>query len=153
MCFFKTEESKILVAKRDIKVYKIGDYANFKVFTSYFQKFIYLKSRIVTEEVKFTDRIEEGLHSFLSVKISRHTPNQYEGWHRLLEVGTNSNFSHIINLSMTRAFLGEFIIPNGATYCLNYNNEVVSDKLMYTGKYVELTPYKNLNAKELWKEK
>lgn len=58
-----------------------------------------------------------------------------------------------MSLSTESLFLGEFIIPKGATYCLNRNGEVVSDVLVYTGKYVELKPYKQYYTKELWKEK
>lgn len=49
--------------------------------------------------------------------------------------------------------LGEFIIPKGATYCLNKYGEVVSDKLMYTGNYVRINSDKVYNSKDLWKEK
>ena len=50
-------------------------------------------------------------------------------------------------------YLGEFIIPKGATYCLNSNGEVVSDSLMYTGNHIKITLDKAYNTKELWKEK
>lgn len=32
-------------------------------------------------------------------------------------------------------YVGEFIIPRGATYCVNRLNGVVSDKIIYTGEY------------------
>ena len=36
MCFIKTKESKLLIAKRDITVYKVGIYADVQMFTPYF---------------------------------------------------------------------------------------------------------------------
>lgn len=33
MCFIKTKESKLLIAKRDITVYKVGVYADVQMFT------------------------------------------------------------------------------------------------------------------------
>ena len=39
MCFYKTKESKVLVAKRDIKVYKIGVYADKGIFNPFFRSY------------------------------------------------------------------------------------------------------------------
>ena len=36
MCFIRTKESKVLVAKRGIKVYKIGAYADEDTFIPFF---------------------------------------------------------------------------------------------------------------------
>lgn len=36
MCFYKTKESKVLVAKRNIVVYKIGIYADNTFFRPYY---------------------------------------------------------------------------------------------------------------------
>ena len=36
MCFWKSKQSKVLRAKRDIVVYKIGDKANKNTFVPYF---------------------------------------------------------------------------------------------------------------------
>ena len=36
MCFYKTKQSKVLIAKRDIKVYKIGVYADEGIFKPFF---------------------------------------------------------------------------------------------------------------------
>ena len=38
MCFYKTKESKVLIAKRDIKVYKLGTYADNDSFNPFFYK-------------------------------------------------------------------------------------------------------------------
>ena len=146
MCFYKTKESKVLVAKRDIKVYKIGVYADEGIFEPFFRSYFkYFTNQIVFEKVKFTNMIEEGLHSFLMCE--------------LVPVALNVNLysckNLICHLSLTiyTVYLGEFIIPNGATYCLNSNGEVVSDSLMYTGNHIKITLDKAYNTKELWKEK
>ena len=36
MCFWKSKQSKVLRAKRDIVVYKIGDFANKDTFVPYY---------------------------------------------------------------------------------------------------------------------
>ena len=57
-----------------------------------------------------------------------------------------------VTVIFTDKRIGEFIIPKGATYCLNRYGEVVSDKLMYTGNHIEITSDRIYNSKELWKE-
>ena len=36
------------------------------------------------------------------------------------------------------AYIATFIIPKGATYIINAQGEVVSDKIIYTGRYIKL---------------
>ena len=144
MCFYKTKQSKVLKTKRDIKVYKIGVYADEDIFKPFFyQEFEYPVNQIVFEKVKFTDTINCGFHSYINCELvsSYNKINLYSCGELILWVS-----SPII-------YLGEFIIPKGATYCLNRYGEVVSDKLMYTGNHIEITSDKIYNSKELWKEK
>lgn len=146
MCFFKTRQSKVLRAKRDIVVYKIGTYADDDSFNPYYyEDFTYRINQIVFTEVKFTDTIDWGFHSYINCELIPLATdiNLYSG----------RNFLYSISALMYTVYLGEFIIPKGATYCLNSNGEVVSDKLMYTGNHIEITSDKIYNSKELWKEK
>ena len=144
MCFYKTEESKVLIAKRDIKVYKIGTYAEGNSFNPFFyQEFEYRVNQIVFTEVKFTDTIDWGFHSYINCELVPLATdiNLYSG----------RNFLYSISALYT-VYLGEFIIPKGAAYCLNRYGEIVSDKLMYTGNHVKIHSSKTYNSKELWKE-
>lgn len=146
MCFYKTKESKVLIAKRDIVVYKIGTYADDDSFYPFFYRaFEYRVNQIVSTEVKFTDTIDWGFHSYINCKLIPLATdiNLYSG----------RNFLYSISALMYTVYLGEFIIPKGATYCLNRYGEVVSDKLMYTGNHIEIHSSKTYNSKGLWKEK
>ena len=145
MCFYKTKESKVLIAKRDIKVYKLGTYADNDSFNPFFYKdFKYSVNQTVFEKVEFTNIIEQGLHSYIICKLVPFT----------IDMDLYSCGNLLYSLSVVYAiYLGEFIIPKGTTYCLNRNGEVVSDVLVYTGKYIKLEPYKKYDTKELWKEK
>ena len=144
MCFYKTKESKVLIAKRDIKVYKIGVYADKSIFEPFFHSYFkYFTNQIVFEKVKFTNMIEEGLHSFIMCELVPFA----------LNINLYSCGKLIHWISLQTVYLGEFIIAKGATYCLNKYGEVVSDKLMYTGNHIEITSDKIYNSKELWKEK
>lgn len=146
MCFFMSDKSKVLVAKRDIKVYKIGTYADDTSFNSFFyQEFEYPVNKIMFTKVKFRDAIDRGFHSFITCKIVslNNDANVY----------VCTSLMYCLSLSAYTVYLGEFIIPKGATYCLNNYGEVVSNKLMYTGNHIEVTSDKIYNSKDLWNEK
>ena len=144
MCFYKTKQSKVLKAKRDIKVYKIGVYADEGIFKPFFRSYFeYPVNQIVFTEVKFTDTIDWGFHSYINCELV----SSYN------KINLYSCGKLILWVSLQTVYLGEFIIPKGATYCLNRYGEVVSDKLMYTGNHIEITSDKIYNSKELWKEK
>ena len=146
MCFFKTIKSKVLVAKRDIKVYKIGTYANDTSFNPFFyQEFEYPVNKIMFTKVKFRDAIDRGFHSYVTCEI---VPFGND-----INIYFRKTLMYCVSLLAYTVYLGEFIIPKGATYCLNNFGEVVSNKLMYTGNHIEVTSDKIYNSKELWKEK
>ena len=123
MCFYKTKQSKVLIAKRDIKVYKIGIYADNDAFNPFFYSYFgYTVNQIVFEKVKFADIINLGFHSYINCELvsSYNKVNLYSCGKLILWV----------SLLRNTVYLGKFIIPKGATYCLNRYGEVVSDKLM-----------------------
>lgn len=145
MCFYKTKESKVLVAKRDIKVYKIGAYAENDFFYPFvYRAFKYCVNRIVSTEVIFTNIINWGFHSYINCELVSSYNN--------INLYSCGKLMFCIFLPDI-VYFGEFIIPKGATYCLNTNGEVVSDRLMYTGNYVKIHSGKTYNSKGLWKEK
>lgn len=145
MCFYKTEQSKVLVAKRDIKVYKIGVYADDTSFNPFFHRdFKYSVNRTVFEAVGFTDfMINSGLHSYIMCEI-----DPFIGGIFLYSCKQLVWYIPLLYV----VYLGEFIIPKGATYCLNSDGEVVSNRLMYTGNYTQITLNKTYNSKDLWKD-
>ena len=145
MCFYKTRQSKVLVAKRDIKVYKIGAYAESDSFYPFvYRAFKYCVNQIVSTEVIFTNIINWGFHSYINCELVSSYDN--------VSLYSCGKLILWIFLPTNTVYLGEFIIPKGATYCLNRYGEVVSDKLMYTGNHIKITSDKIYNSKELWKE-
>ena len=146
MCFWKSKQSKVLIAKRDIVVYKIGVYADKGIFKPfYYQEFEYPVNQIVFTKVKFTDTIDCGFHSYINCKLVF--------FYDKVSLYSCGKLILWIFLPTNTVYLGEFIIPKGAIYCLNRYGEVVSDKLIYTGNHIEITSDKIYNSKELWKEK
>ena len=47
-------------------------------------------------------------------------------------------------------YLGKFIVPKGAIYCVNELNEIVSNKMIYTGQYSSVWEALDTNLKEFF---
>lgn len=72
MCFWKSKQSKVLRAKRDIVVYKIGNEANKNAFVPYFiGSFKYLTGIKCQTSPEFGNNIiTEGYHGYINIKIT-----------------------------------------------------------------------------------
>lgn len=151
MCFNKTKESKILIAKRDITVYKVGCFADECRFYPYFMTtYMYSRKTPVHEYVKFDrDSIDMGLHSLLTLQ------GVYDRREETMLLYPNGNLYPFIttNVLYNHVYVGKFIIPKGSAYMVNFYNEVVSNTLMYTGEFKYINENKDFNVKDLWKEK
>lgn len=151
MCFIKTKESKLLMAKRDITVYKVGCFAEKVRFYSYFMTtYMYSINNPMRECVDFNrNSIDIGLHSLLSLQGIRDLRTE------CMLFFPNGNLYPFIttNVLYNPVYVGKFIIPKGSTYMVNCYNEVVSNTLVYTGKFKCINKNEKFNVKELWKEK
>lgn len=72
MCFCKSKQSKVLRARRDIVVYKIGVKANKAIFTPYFTtKFSYTAGIKNTTDPNFNiSYINEGFHGYINIALT-----------------------------------------------------------------------------------
>lgn len=126
MCFCKTRQSKVLRAKRDIVVYKIGVEANKAIFTPYFMtKFSYIAGIKNTTDPNFNiSHINEGFHGYINIAltITVITPAS-------AVIQKNTKNKPTISIYPTNnelLYLGKFIVPKGDAwfgYCLPYNEE------------------------------
>ena len=147
MCLIETKDNmNVQIADKDFKVYKIVLDANKQSCTSIVKGFVYPASTlyaIPTIESKVINpycgeiKIEKAYHS-------------YTGIHFIC------NSSYYIHCGATRCkdvlfgkrgicipfendwYIATFIIPKGSTYIINTKGEVVSDKIIYTGRYLKL---------------
>lgn len=151
MCFRKTKGSKILDAKKDIVVYKIGDFADKTAFIPYFMNnFIYEPGGVYHTIVHFRNNsISQGFHGYINIIV---TPSSTYS----VTVRKNNKSKSLITIysvSGQELYLGKFIIPKGAAYCVNTFNEIVSNQIIYTGQYANVKEIFDINLKDLWKEK
>lgn len=114
MCFESSESAKPKIAKTNIECWKIlkkpKDFEHFNGFESQYQRFIYEKN-VVTDSVKlvkYFEEIDEGYHSYRSLKRAQHV----------------LSFSPIIHT------ICKFVIPAGTHYYANIYGEYVSERIM-----------------------
>lgn len=136
MCYIAlTPESKIKhIASEDMKVYKIIELRDSKV-TSVVRVHNYIPHQDnPTVELKFHDTVDEnissiskGYHSYKHCRIAKTQNKERSSWVFV----TNTD---MFNIDKFVSFVvGEFIIPKGAEYYENSREEIVSNKIVFTG--------------------
>ena len=149
MCFWKSEKSKVLRAKRDIVVYKIGNEANKDAFVPYFVgSFKYLTGIKCQTSPEFGNNIIiEGYHGYINIVItSSSVPVS-------VTIQKNTKDKPVISIYPSNyepLYLGKFIVPKGAIYCVNELNEIISSEMIYTGQYSSVWEALDTNLKEFF---
>ena len=150
MCFWKSEKSKVLRAKRDIVVYKIGDFADEDTFIPYFMNsFTYKtgKKCQICPDFK-RNSITVGFHGYINIIVTAIKTHQL---HAVVQKNTKQkSLISIYSTLQDILYLGKFIVPKGAIYCVNDLNEIVSNKIIYTGQYASVREVLDVNLKEFF---
>lgn len=136
MCFWKSKQSKVLRAKRDIVVYKIGTVADKNTFVPYF-----VNSFIYTTNIKYQASPEfgcniiiEGYHGYINIALTIDALTSPVS--AVIQKNTKDRPTISIYPTINETlYLGKFIVPKGAIYCVNELNEIVSNQIIYTGQY------------------
>ena len=137
---------KYQVADKDIKVYKIVTYANKQSCISIVKNFNYTANvlyKIPTLEYDEivrrygTLKIEKAYHSYTGVQfVCNSAFSVVKGVYRCKSIILGNR--RMLMLFENDGYIATFIIPKGATYIINTKGEIVSDKIIYTGKYLKL---------------
>ena len=147
MCWAeRLENTNIQIADKDIKVYKIVTCANKQSCVSVVKNFNYTANilyKIPTLEYDEIARrykilkIEKAYHSYTGIQfICNSTFRVAKGVYRCKSIIFGNRRMSI--LFENDDYIATFIIPKGATYIINTKGEIVSDKIIYTGKYLKL---------------
>lgn len=149
MCFWKSKQSKVLQAKRDIVVYKIGNEANKNAFVPYFiNSFKYLNGIKCQTSTEFGNNIIiEGYHGYINITITGSAIPVS------VAIQKNTKDKPVISIypsNYEHLYLGKFIVPKGAIYCINERNEIVSNEMIYTGQYSSVWKALDTNLKEFF---
>ena len=150
MCFWKSEKSKVLQAKRDIVVYKIGVEADKAIFTPYFMtNFSYIAGIKNTTDSNFDiSGIKEGFHGYINIALTITVVLPTS-----VVIQKNTKDKPTISIYPTineTLYLGKFIVPKGAIYCVNELNEIISNQIIYTGQYTSVWEALDTNLKEFF---
>lgn len=149
MCFWKSKQSKVLRAKRDIVVYKIGTVADKNTFVPYFiGSFKYQTGIKYQTSPEFgCNVIIEGYHGYVNITITGSAIPVS------VAIQKNTKDKPVISIypsNYEHLYLGKFIVPKGAIYCINERNEIVSNEMIYTGQYSSVWKALDTNLKEFF---
>ena len=148
MCFWKSKQSKVLRAKRAIVVYKIGEFADENTFIPYYvNNFTYKIGRKCQICPDFEGHsITVGFHGYINIIV---TDIKFPQLHAVIQKNTKQKpLISIYSTFQDALYLGKFIVPKGAIYCVNELNEIVSNQIIYTGQYSNVWRLFDTNLKE-----
>ena len=147
MCWIEIKDNiNVQIADKDFEVYKIVLDANKQSCTSIVRRFNYTVNTlyaIPTTEAKVIDpywgkiKIEKAYHSYTGIHFI------WDSSHRIHNGATRCRDllfgkRRICMPFENYLYIATFIIPKGSTYIINTIGEVVSDKIIYTGRYLKL---------------
>ena len=93
-----------------------------------------------------SNAITIGFHGYINILVTVDNPS---GLNAI--VRKNDKYRSVIAIYGTfqyTLYLGRFIIPKGSIYCVNESNEIVSNRMTYTGQYASVRDISNINLKE-----
>ena len=147
MCWIDTTDNiNVQIADKDFKVYKIVLDANKQSCTSIVRGFNYIVDTlyaIPTIESKVMNphywkiKVEKAYHSYTGIHFICGASYYILGGATRCKDLLFGNKAVCIPFE-NEAYIATFIIPKGATYIINTKGEIVSDKIIYTGRYLKL---------------
>ena len=147
MCWAeRLANTNIQIADKDIEVYKIVTCANKQSCVSVVKNFNYTANilyKIPTLEYDERARrckilkIEKAYHSYTEIQfVCNSTFRVVKGIYRCKSIILGNR--RMLMSFENDGYIATFIIPKGATYIINTKGEIVSDKIIYTGRYLKL---------------
>lgn len=147
MCWIEIKDNvNVQIADKDFEVYKIVLDANKQSCTSIVKGFIYTANTlyaIPTIESEVIDpycgriKIEKAYHSYTEIHFIWDSSYYiHDGVTRCRDLLLGNRVVWIPFES--GAYIATFIIPKGSRYIINTKGEIVSNKIIYTGRYLKL---------------
>ena len=135
----------VKIAKRDFYVYKLGCISD-EGFRSLYQNFIY-----IPKEINKKIKLEPVIHDYKIYELMKEQYGTiYEGYHSYKDIAmpysdlrpyyrTIYLGKFVVDIRLDNIYsIATFIILKGSKYIINTKGEVVSDKIIYTGRYLKL---------------
>ena len=147
MCWIEIKDNiNVQIADKDFEVYKIVLDANKQSCKSIVRGFNYTVDTlyaIPTTEAKVIDpycgkiKIEKAYHSYTEVHFIWDSSYCIHCGATLCKDMLFGNRAECIPFE-NDWYIATFIIPKGSKYIINTKGEIVSDKIIYTGRYLKL---------------
>ena len=146
MCWIELQENvNIQITDKDIEVYKIVFEADKQSCTSIVKGFNYTVNILyaIPIESEVIDpycgkiKIEKAYHSYTGIHFICGASYCILGGATRCKDLLFGNRAVRIPFE-NKAYIATFIIPKGSMYIINTKGEIVSDKIIYTGRYLKL---------------
>ena len=147
MCWIeRLENVHMQIADKDIEVYKIVYEANKQSCKSCVQGFIYKINtiyKIPSIQIRRTSIfnsiifcVEEAYHSYTKIQYTLQSVTVNDSFFKVKGIIFGNQ---IVPLSFNNPYYAAtFVIPKGSKYAVNEQGEIVSNQIMYTGRYLKL---------------
>ena len=151
MCWIELKENvNIQIADKDIEVYKVVLEADRQSCKSCVQSFMYeantlykmpsieLKKTSISSTFYITDLIyiTKAYHSYTKIRFTLKKPYSPYSRHEYKGI-IAGNLLMPIRID-NPYYVATFIIPKGSQYAVNCRGEIISNQIIYTGKYLKL---------------
>ena len=147
MCWIALQENiNIQITDKDIEVYKIVFEADKQFCESCVQGFMYEANTIykipyiqmIYERIVYGTpnviRVEKAYHSYTKIQYTLKKVNKDSTIYKGIIVGR-----HLTSIKIDNPYyVATFIIPKGSQYAINWSGEIISNQIIYTGKYLKL---------------
>ena len=151
MCWIGLQENvNIQITDKDIEVYKVVLEADKQSCKSCIRGFIYEANtiyKIPSIQIEMIPKskaygihdifyVDEAYHSYNKIQFILKNPEEkYLSGYRKIIVG--NRVAPLIKIN-NPYHVATFIIPKGSQYAINCKGEIISNQIIYTGKYLKL---------------
>lgn len=149
MCWIELQENvNIQIADKDIEVYKVVFKANKQSCKSCVKSFRYEVNtiyKIPSVQIEKTYICKAfGVSNIISVEKAYHSYTKLQ--YTLKKVDKESTIykgiivgRHLMSIKIDNPYyVATFVIPKGSQYAVNWSGEIISNQIIYTGKYLKL---------------
>lgn len=147
MCWINLEENvNMQIADKDIEVYKIVFRANkqscksciqsfmYEANTIYKMPYIYMRCERKVYGTPNIVRVEKAYHSYTKIQYTLRKVDKESTIYKGIIAGKQLMSVRFDN----PYYVATFIIPKGSQYAVNWSGEIISNQIIYTGKYLKL---------------
>lgn len=147
MCWINLEENvNMQIADKDIEVYKIVFRANkqscksciqgfmYEANTIYKMPYIYMRYERKVYGTPNIVRVEKAYHSYTKIQYTLKKVDIESTIYKGIIAGKQLMSVRFDN----PYYVATFIIPKGSQYAVNWSGEIISNQIIYTGKYLKL---------------